>query len=81
MKNEKNDFFILYENVKKGNVKMSDLMITDIINIQLMMQNEVDILDNKINKLNDELIELDIEKNALKEDNKICLKKLKNNKN
>jgi hypothetical protein len=40
--------FVIAENVKKGIVKLDDLMIDDLIKVQLIMESEVDVLDKKI---------------------------------
>lgn len=40
--------FVIAENVKKGIVKLDDLMIDDLIKVQLIIESEVDVLDKKI---------------------------------
>lgn len=65
---EKEDFFILYKNVKNGTIKITDLMINDLIRVQLMMQKESNILDGKIEKIEDEVFELDTEIAILKKE-------------
>lgn len=75
---EKEDFFILYKNVKNGTIKITDLMINDLIKVQLMMQKESNILDEKIEKIEDELLELDTEIAILKKDREVY-EKMANN--
>lgn len=75
---EKEDFFTLYKNVKNGTIKITDLMINDLIKVQLMMQKESNILDEKIEKMEDELLELDTEIAILKKDKEVY-EKMANN--
>lgn len=63
---DKEEFFKLYENVKNGNIKLSDLMITDLIKVQMMMQKEACIYDDKIIQKENEVFKLDTEINMLK---------------
>ena len=63
---DKEEFFRLYENVKNGNIKLSDLMITDLIKVQMMMQKEACIYDDKIVQRENEVFKLDTEVNMLK---------------
>ena len=65
---EKEEFFTLYKNVKNGTIKITDLMINDLIKVQLMMQKEVNIFDEKIEQIEDEVLELDKEIAILKKD-------------
>ena len=65
---EKEEFFTLYKNVKNGTIKITDLMINDLIKGQLMMQKEVNIFDEKIEQIEDEVLELDTEIAILKKD-------------
>ena len=65
---EKEEFFTLYKNVKNGTIKITDLMINDLIKVQLMMQKEVNIFDEKIEQIADEVLELDTEIAILKKD-------------
>ena len=58
----KKDFFIVYENVKKGILTLDELMIDDLIKVKLMMEKEINLIDkktqmtiNKINNLNNEI--------------------------
>lgn len=75
---EKEDFFTLYKNVKNGTIKITDLMINDLIKVQLMMQKESNILDEKIEKIEDELLGLDTEIAILKKDREVY-EKMANN--
>lgn len=63
---DKEEFFRLYENVKNGNIKPLDLMITDLIKVQMMMQKEACIYDDKIIQKENEVFKLDTEVNMLK---------------
>lgn len=65
---EKEEFFTLYKNVKNGTIKITDLMINDLIKVQLMMQKEVNIFDEKIEQIEDEVLELDTEIAILEKD-------------
>ena len=65
---EKEEFFTLYKNVKNGTIKITDLMINDLIKVQLTMQKEVNIFDEKIEQIEDEVLELDTEIAILKKD-------------
>ena len=65
---EKEEFFTLYKNVKNGTIKITDLMINDLMKVQLMMQKEVNIFDEKIEQIEDEVLELDTEIAILKKD-------------
>lgn len=73
---DKEELFTVYKNLKSGKIKITDLMINDLLKIQLMMQKEVDIMDEKIEGLENELIELDTEKSILEKDKQIYVKKL-----
>lgn len=76
---DKEEFFTVYKNLKSGKIKITDLMINDLLKIQLMMQKEIDIMDEKIEGLENELIELDTEKSVLEKDNQIYVRKLQDN--
>ena len=67
---EKRDFFVVYENVKKGIINLEDLMIDDLIKVQLMMKNELEISDKKIYITENELNELNYIIRNLEEENK-----------
>ena len=66
---EKNDFFDIYNNVKNGNIKITDLLINDLIKVQSMMQKEVDYFDKKIEMIEDENLKMNTEINILKNEN------------
>ena len=72
----KEEFFTLYKNVKNGIVKISDLMINDMIKVQLMMQKEVNILDEKIENMEDKISKLDTEITILEKEKVNFEKKL-----
>ena len=76
---EKKDFFIVYENVKNGVIKLEELMIDDLIKVQLMMKSELECIDEKINISEDELNSLNYKINMFNEDNKRYYEKLENN--
>lgn len=46
----KKEFIVLYMNVKKGLIKLEDLMIPELIKILSMSEEEIKILDSKINE-------------------------------
>lgn len=75
---EKEYFFTLYKNVKNGTIKITDLMINELIQVQIMMQKESNILDEKIEKIEDELFKLDEEIAILKKDKEVY-EKMANN--
>lgn len=76
---EKKDFFIVYENVKNGIIKLEELMIDDLIKVQLMMKSELDCIDEKIYISEDEVNSLNNEISIFREDNKRYYAKLQNN--
>ena len=76
---EKKDFFIVYENVKNGVIKLEELMIDDLIKVQLMMKSELDCIDEKIYISEDEVNSLNNEISIFREDNKRYYAKLQNN--
>lgn len=71
LETNKQDFFTVYKNLKAGKIKITDLMINDILKIQLMMQKEADIMDEKIEGLENDLVKLDTEKSKLEKDKQI----------
>lgn len=73
---DKEEFFIIYKNLKSGKIKITDLMINDLIKVQLMMQNEMDLYDSKLDVLEDEIADLNTEKNILIKENEMYLKKI-----
>lgn len=74
--NNKN-FFIIYNNFKKGIIQPSDLMISDLIKIQIMLIEENNIIDEKVKKNNNELFELKREVETLKNENELLNNKIK----
>ncbi len=76
---DKKDFAIIYENVKNGVIKLEELMIYDLINIQLMMKNELACIDEKIKISEDEINSINNQINTLKGENKRYYEILKNN--
>ena len=75
----KNDFFIVYENVKNGVIKLEELMIDDLIKVQIMMKNELACIDEKINISEDEINGINNKIDTFQEENKIYYAKLQNN--
>lgn len=75
----KKDFFILYENVKKGIVKLEDLMIFDVLKIQLMMKNELDFINEKITNSEKKLRKIKLTLKRLNEEKDRYYRKLQNN--
>lgn len=73
------DFFIVYENVKNGVIKLEELMIDDLIKVQLMMKKELDCIDEKIYISEDEINSINNKIDAFQEENKIYYAKLQNN--
>lgn len=71
---DKEEFFIIYKNLKSGKIKTTDLMINDLLRIQLIMQNEIDIMDKKIKGIENEIVELNTEKSILDRNNEIYQK-------
>ena len=77
---DKKDFFIIYENIRKGIIKPSDLMLDDLIKLQLVMQEELNIMDNKIEMSEQEILENEQEITSLKKQKDEYILKLKNKK-
>lgn len=75
---EKNDFFIIYNNLKKGIIKPEELMIHDLIKVQLMMQSELDYVNDKIHISEDEINELNNNIFYFRQNNDMYKEKLKN---
>ena len=55
---DKSDFFEIYENVKKGIIKLEDLLITEMIQVELMMQEEMKLLNKKTSVIENQIINL-----------------------
>lgn len=71
---DKKEFFELYQNVKAGNIVMENLMINDLIKVMSMMQQEIDIHDEKIGECETEILSMDAEIKMLEKDNQIMNK-------
>lgn len=67
--NDKEDFFEIYENLKKGIISLDDLMITDLIKVLVISKEELNIKDNKISDLEIELLKIEQEYDLLKAEN------------
>jgi hypothetical protein len=71
--------FVVYENVKKGIVKLDDLMIDDLIKIQLIMESEVAALNKKIRSNESEIQNMQQEIALLTSQNEKYERMLQNN--
>ena len=71
--------FVVYENVKKGIVKLDDLMIDDLIKIQLIMESEVAVLNKKIRSNESEIQNMQQEIALLTSQNEKYERMLQNN--
>lgn len=67
--NDKEEFFEIYENLKKGIILLDDLMINDLIKVLAISKEELNIKDNKINDLENELLKIEQEYDLLKTNN------------
>ena len=67
--NDKEEFFEIYENLKKGIISLEDLMITDLIKVLAISKEELNIKENKINDLENELLKIEQEYDLLKAEN------------
>lgn len=67
--NDKEEFFEIYENFKKGIISLDDLMINDLIKVLAISKEELNIKDNKINDLENELLKIEQEYDLLKTNN------------
>lgn len=63
---EKKEFFELYKNVKSGKIKKENLMINDLIKIEIMLQEEKEYNDEKINNELEEIAQIDARISNLK---------------
>ena len=75
---DKSDFFEIYENVKKGIIKLEDLLITEMIQVELMMQEEMKLLNKKTSVIENQIINLNTTKNMLKKEIQNYYEKYKN---
>ena len=67
-KQDKSDFFLVYENVKNGIIKLEDLLPTDMIKVQLMMQEEIELLKEKTFDIENQINNLNTERNILEKE-------------
>lgn len=75
---DKSDFFEIYENVKKGIIRLEDLLITEMIQVELMMQEEMKLLNKKTSVIENQVINLNTTKNMLKKEEQYYYEKYKN---
>lgn len=66
---DKEGFFEIYENLKKGIISLDDLMITDLIKVLAISKESLNIKDNEINELKNELLNIEQEYDLLKTEN------------
>lgn len=74
IKDIKEEFFELYQNVKEGNIAIENLMINDLIKIMSMMKQEIDIYDKKIEKGKIENLNMKAEIKMLERENETMKK-------
>lgn len=72
---DKKDFFITYNNVKNGIIKLDELLFTDMIRVQLMMQEEIGILDNKTKSIENDIENLRVQKSILEKEEQYYINK------
>lgn len=72
---DKKDFFITYNNVKKGIIKLDELLFSDKIRVQLMMQEEIEILENKTKSIENDIENLKIQKSILEKEEQYYINK------
>lgn len=75
---DESDFFEIYENVKKGIIKLEDLLITEMIQVELMMQEEMKLLNKKASVIENQMVNLNTTKNMLKKEEQYYYEKFKN---
>lgn len=61
----KEDYLLMYNNIKKGIISPNELMLDDLIKVMMLMYEEVNILEQKIEDEELELQQLDIEIESL----------------
>ena len=76
---EKDNFFHIYNNVKNGTIKTTDLMINDLVKVMLMMQKEANIYNEKINNSEKQILDLETEINVLERQNQNLKQELNTN--
>lgn len=72
---DKKDFFITYNNVKNGIIKLDELLFSDKIRVQLMMQEEIEILENKTKSIEKDIENLKIQKSILEKEEQYYINK------
>ena len=75
---DKKDFLIMYNNVKNGIIKLDELLFNDMIRVQLMMQEEIGILDNKTKSIENNIENLKVQKSILAKEEQYYFEKYKN---
>lgn len=75
---DKKDFLIMYKNVKNGIIKLDELLFNDMIRVQLMMQEEIGILDNKTKSIENNIENLKVQKSILAKEKQYYSEKYKN---
>lgn len=75
---DKSEFFIMYNNLKKGIIKLDELLFTDMIRVQLMMQEEIEILNNKSKSIENNIENLKVQKGNLTKEEQYYSQKYKN---
>lgn len=68
-KHLKKDYFLMYKNIKKGIISIDNLMLDDLIKVMMIMDEEVSILDRKIEEDKREIIQMNIEMESLMHEN------------
>ena len=75
---DKKDFLIMYKNVKNGIIKLDELLFNDMIRVQLMMQEEIGILDNKTKSIENNIENLKVQNSILAKEKQYYSEKYKN---
>ena len=75
-KQDKSDFFRVYENVKNGIIKLEDLLFTDMIMVQIMMQEEEKLLNDKETDIENKIKNLNEERDMLKKEKEYYVHKI-----
>lgn len=66
---DKKEFFEIYENIKKGIISLEDLLVTDLIKVLAIMQEESQICESRIEEQKSENLKLEQEIKILKAEN------------
>ena len=69
---------INWDGDKKGIIKLEDLLITEMIQVELMMQEEMKLLNKKTSVIENQIINLNTTKNMLKKEEQYYYEKYKN---